>query len=117
MRVESVLELTHLLDYTMPGIKGLLKGWNETNRKNKLGDFAEEYWHYDSITELMQKQFMDSYLTWTKKGYHQNRDKAAKEWGADIFLDSLRVPKGVESVCIHKMRLTLHCKIILSVDQ
>ena len=31
MRVESVLELTHLLDYTMPGIKTLLKGWNETN--------------------------------------------------------------------------------------
>ncbi len=44
MRVESVLELTHLLDYTMPGIKTLLKGWNETNGKDKLGDFAEEYW-------------------------------------------------------------------------
>ena len=43
MRVESVLELTHLLDYTMPGIKTLLKGWNETNGKDKLGDFVEEY--------------------------------------------------------------------------
>lgn len=40
MRVESVLELTHLLDYTMPGIKTLLKGWNETNGKDKLGDFG-----------------------------------------------------------------------------
>jgi len=46
MRVESVLELTHLLDYTMPGIKTLLKGWNETNGKDKLGDFGEEYWQY-----------------------------------------------------------------------
>ena len=27
MRVESVLELPHLLDYTMPGIKTLLKCW------------------------------------------------------------------------------------------
>ena len=67
MRVESVQELTHLLDYTMPGIKGLLKGWNETNGKDKLGDFAEEYWHYDTITEQTQEQFMESYLTWAKK--------------------------------------------------
>ena len=43
MRVESVLELTHLLDYTMPGIKTLLKGWNEPNGKYKLGDSVEEY--------------------------------------------------------------------------
>lgn len=42
MRIESVLELTHLLDYTMHGIKALLKGWNETNGKDKLSDFAEE---------------------------------------------------------------------------
>ncbi len=79
MRVESVLELTHLLDYTMPGIKGLLKGWNETNGKDKLGDFAEEYWHYDNITQQTQEEFMESYLAWAKKkGYHQNQDKAAK---------------------------------------
>lgn len=79
MRVESVLELTHLLDYTMPGIKRLLKGWNETNGKDKLGDFAEEYWHYDNITEQSEEQFMESYLNWAKKkGYHQNQDKAVK---------------------------------------
>lgn len=79
MRVEAVLELTHLLDYTMPGIKTLLKGWNETNGKDKLGDFAEEYWHYDNITKKSEKQFIDSYLKWAKKkGYHQSQDKATK---------------------------------------
>ncbi len=79
MRVESVLELTHLLDYTMPGIKILLKGWNETNGKDKLSDFAEEYWHYDNITKKSEKQFINSYLKWAeKKGYHQNQDKASK---------------------------------------
>lgn len=67
MRVESVLELTHLLDYTMPGIKTLLKGWKETNGKDKLGDFAEEYWHYDNITKKSEKQFTESYLKWAKK--------------------------------------------------
>lgn len=67
MRVESVLELTHLLDYTMPGIKTLLQGWNERNGKDKLGDFAEEYWHYDNITKKSEKQFIDSYLKWAKR--------------------------------------------------
>ncbi|SCJ10362.1 hypothetical protein [Blautia ammoniilytica] len=77
--MESVLELTHLLDYTMPGIKTLLKGWNETNGKDKLGDFVEEYWHYDNITKKSEEQFIESYLKWAKeKGYHQSQDKAAK---------------------------------------
>lgn len=67
MRVESVLELTHLLDYTMPGIKTLLQGWNERNGKDKLGDFAEKYWHYDNITKKSEKQFIDSYLKWAKR--------------------------------------------------
>lgn len=55
MRIDSVLELTHLLDYTMPGIKSLLKGWNETSGKDKLGDFVEKYWHYDNITKKSEK--------------------------------------------------------------
>ncbi|WP_331671865.1 IS110 family transposase [Enterocloster bolteae] len=79
MRVESVLELTHLLDYTMPGIKNLLKGWNETNGKDKLSDFAEEYWHYDNITRQSEEEFADSYLEWAeRKGYHRRQDKAIK---------------------------------------
>ena len=79
MRVESVLELTHLLDYTMPGIKNLLKGWNATNGKDKLSDFAEEYWHYDNITRQSEEEFADSYLEWAeRKGYHRRQDKAIK---------------------------------------
>ena len=63
----------------MPGIKTLLKGWNETNGKDKLGDFVEEYWHYDNITKKSEEQFIESYIKWTKeKGYHQSQDKAAK---------------------------------------
>lgn len=79
MRIESVQELTHLLDYTMPGIKTLLKGWNETNGKDKLSDFVEEYWHFDNITKKSEKQFLNSYIKWAeKKGYHQSQDKAQK---------------------------------------
>ena len=79
MRIESVHELTHLLDYTMPGIKTLLKGWNEGSGKDKLSDFVEEYWHFDNITKKSEKQFINSYLNWAKKkGYHQSQDKAIK---------------------------------------
>ena len=36
LHVTSLHELTHLLDYTMPGIKTMLASWNEGNRKDKL---------------------------------------------------------------------------------
>lgn len=79
MRIDSVLVLTNLLDYTMPGIKTLLKGWNEGSGKDKLSDFVEEYWHYDNITKKSEKQFINCYLKWAeKKGYHQNQSKAEK---------------------------------------
>ena len=47
--------------------------------KNKLADFANEYWHYDNITKNSEKQFSASYIKWAKKnGYHKNQDKATK---------------------------------------
>ena len=55
MHIESVQNLTHLLDCVKPGIKPLLGGWNESSGKNKLADFANEYWHYDNITKKSGK--------------------------------------------------------------
>lgn len=79
MHIASVLELTHLLDYTMPGIKKLLKGWNECNGKNKLADFVNEFWHYENITKLTKEKFTQKYLKWAKENkYHQSQDKANK---------------------------------------
>jgi transposase len=79
MRIKSVLALTHMLDYTMPGIKSLLKGWRESSEKDKLSDFVEEYWHYDNITKKSEKQFVNSYIKWAeKKGYHPNALKAVE---------------------------------------
>ena len=67
MHIESVQNLTHLLDCVMLGIKPLLGGWNESSGKNKLADFANEYWHYDNITKKSEKQFIESYIKWAKK--------------------------------------------------
>lgn len=77
LHIMSLHELTHLLDYTMPGIKGMLASWNEGNRKDKLSDFAERFWHYDTITCLSETEFIKQYISWAKeKKYHQSQDKA-----------------------------------------
>ena len=78
-RIELLLNLTHLLDYTMPGIKTCFKGWNEYSGKDKLCDFVEEYWHFDVITKYSEKQFIERYQKWAKKKeYHQSEAKAVQ---------------------------------------
>lgn len=47
-RIEQLINLTHLLDYTMPGLKSCFSGWSEYSGKEKLYDFVEDYWHYDN---------------------------------------------------------------------
>lgn len=77
LHVKGLLELKHMLDYTMPGIKSCFKSWNELNGRDKLGDFVEKYWHYDNITRMSEAEFADDYVVWAKeKKYHQNRFKA-----------------------------------------
>ena len=79
LHVASLQELTHVLDYAMPGIKNQFNSWNPENGKDKLADFVEKYWHYDNICKKSERQFVESYLNWArKKGYHPNQNKAAK---------------------------------------
>lgn len=77
LHVKSLLELTHMLDYTMPGIKGKFKSWNEANGRDKLSDFVERYWHFDNIISMNETEFVEDYITWAKSmKYHQNQSKA-----------------------------------------
>lgn len=80
MRIQSKLTLDDLLQRTMPGIKTLLRGKrSEEPTKDKLSDFAEEYWHYDNIKSKSESQFIISYAKWAKKkGYRQSEAKAKK---------------------------------------
>ena len=57
LHVKALLELTHMLDYTMPGIKGKIHSWNEGNGKDKLSDFVERYWHFDNIVSMKKDEF------------------------------------------------------------
>lgn len=70
-RIDHLLNLTHLLDYTMPGVKACFGGWSESSGKDKLCDFVEEYWHYDNITRRSEKKFVEHYQKWTKKKGYQ----------------------------------------------
>ena len=79
LHVTSLHELTHILDHTMPGINKEFNSWDRGSGKDKLSDFVEHYWHYDIIRKKSERQFVESYLKWAKnKGYHRNRNKAAK---------------------------------------
>ena len=79
LHIDSLHELTHLLDYTMPGIKKLLGSWDENSGKDKLGDFAAEFWHYDNITKFSEEEFTEKYKIWAKeKKYHQSQRKGGK---------------------------------------
>ena len=58
IHVASLQELTHILDYTMPGIKKEFNSWDSDNGKDKLSDFVEKYWHYDNIRKKSERQFL-----------------------------------------------------------
>lgn len=77
LHVKALLELTHMLDYTMPGLKSKFNGWDENSNKDKLSDFVERFWHYDLITEMSREDFVTEYNAWAKeKKYHQSQSKA-----------------------------------------
>ena len=77
LHVKALLELTHMLDYTMPGLKSKFNGWDENSNNDKLSDFVERFWHYDLITEMSREDFVTEYNAWAKeKKYHQSQSKA-----------------------------------------
>ena len=112
-RVENVLALANMLDQTMPGIKTLLCGWNKYTGKDKLADFAYEYWHFDNITKKSEKQFLESYSKWAKKkGYHQNESKAKQIYA----LAKEGIPTLPSSTPSTKMLVQESVKIVREVD-
>lgn len=77
--VKALQELIHVLDYTMPGIKKLLKSWNEANNKDKLSDFVDVFWHFDTITSMGREDFLSAYMEWAReRKYHQSQSKATE---------------------------------------
>lgn len=50
VKIYFVITLANIFDRTIPGIMKLLDSTHLENfDQDKLGDFAEEYWHYNNI--------------------------------------------------------------------
>lgn len=113
IHIMSLHELIHLLDYTMPGIKGMLASWNEGNRKDKLSDFVERFWHYGMITALSENKFIEEYKLWVKeKKYHQSQDKEKAIYS--LAQDS--IPTLSSETLSVKMLVTEAVRVLKEVD-
>ena len=95
LHVKSLQELTHILDYVMPGIKAMFNSWDEASNKDKLSDFVERYWHYDLITSMSREEFIEDYLAWAKKRNTTRavqRLKQSMKWHLMAFPRCLPIP-------------------------
>lgn len=113
MRVCAKINLSNILERTMPRIKSLLRSNSSNFRKDKLTRFAKKYWHYDNITKKSENQFIDSYNKWTKKeGFRQSATKAKEIYG--VAKNSIpTLPSNREST---KILVENACKILLEID-
>lgn len=68
MLVKAKVNLSNLLDQTMPNIQSRLKNNTSTH---KLTDFVTRYYHYGHILDMGKRKFITDYCKWAKKqGYH-----------------------------------------------
>ena len=113
LHVKALQELTHILDYTMPGIKKVFNSWNEANGKDKLSDFVEAFWHFDLITSIGKEKFVEEYLNWAKeKKSHQSKSKAE-----EVFdLATNGIPTLSSSTPSTKMLVEEAVKVLRAID-
>ena len=76
MLVKAKVNLSNLLDQTMPGIKELM---NDSPGNHKLTDFVKRYYHYGHILEMGEKRFHYDYCKWAKKQRYRVYERLAKE--------------------------------------
>lgn len=113
LHVKALQELTHILDYTMPGIKKVFNSWNEANGKDKLSDFVEVFWHFDLITSIGEEKFVEEYLNWAKeRKYHQSKSKAEEVY--DLATNG--IPTLSSSTPSTKMLVEEAVKVLRTID-
>lgn len=68
MKVKSRVQLSNLLDETMPGIASLFASNNASNPSNNIFlDFVEKYECFDNIKKMGEKRFINSYMKFAEK--------------------------------------------------
>ena len=76
MLVKAKVNLSNLLDQTMPGIKELM---NDSPGNHKLTDFVKRYYHFGHILEIGEKRFTSDYCKWAKKQGYRVYERLASE--------------------------------------
>jgi len=76
MLVKAKVNLSNLLDQTMPNIKDLM---NDSPGNHKLTDFVKRYYHYGHILEMGEKRFISDYCKWAKKQGYRVYERLASE--------------------------------------
>ena len=76
MLVKAKVNLSNLLDQTMPGIQNLM---SDSEKNHKLTDFVASYWHFEHILNMGEKKFISDYCKWTKKQGYRFCEPLAKE--------------------------------------
>ena len=76
MLVKAKVNLSNLLDQTMPNIKDLM---NDSPGNHKLTDFVKRYYHYGHILEMGEKRFLSDYCKWAKKQGYRVYERLASE--------------------------------------
>lgn len=114
LRVAAKINLSNILERTMPKIKSLLRSNSSNFRKDKLTLFAMKYWHYDNITKKSEKQFIDNYDKWAKKeGFRSNDAKAKEIYGvAQNSIPTLSSKRNSTKMIVQNA-----CKVLLEIDK
>lgn len=85
MRVKCRLALLNITERTMPNIDKLLENDSQNIKRDKFNSFVARFIHYDYITCLTEKQFINEYKKWAKKeGYQQSEQKAKQIYATAI---------------------------------
>ena len=78
-RQERCLSLCNILDRTNPGIYGKLGDFNRLNGKDKLSDFAYDFYHRDMILKYSEKKFIERFESWSKKKGYIFKEEEARQ--------------------------------------
>lgn len=79
VRTDRSIALCNIMDRTIPGAYSYLDAYNRHTGKDKLSDFAEEYWHRDIILKYSERKFCERYEKWAKKkGYRISANEASQ---------------------------------------
>jgi transposase len=75
---KAKVNLSNLLDRTMPGINEMLTDSNNGDN-HKLTDFVKRYWHFGNICGMGKQAFTDDYCKWAKMQGYRGNERKAKE--------------------------------------